>query len=76
MIRPCPDPPRYWQINGEPTLFLGATDEDNLFQIPYLREHLDALSAAAGNYIRNTMSDRDDGKGTAGRSSCFTLADK
>jgi hypothetical protein len=42
-------------------LLLGATDDDNLFQIPRLREHLDELRAAGGNYIRNTMSDRDDG---------------
>ena len=34
--------------------------DDNLFQIPDLKEHLDEIRAAGGNYIRNTMSDRND----------------
>lgn len=50
----------YWQYQGQPLLLLGASDDDNLFQMPNLREHLDAIQAAGGNYIRNTMSDRRD----------------
>jgi len=39
-------------------LLLGGTKDDNLFQIPDLKEHLDLLASVGGNYIRNTMSDR------------------
>ena len=40
-------------------LLLGATDNDNLFQNENIESHLDSLKAFGGNYIRNTMSDRD-----------------
>ncbi len=60
-IGPWPADPRYWQYRGEPVLLLGGSKDDNLFQIPDLEAHLDALAAAGGNYIRNTMSDRRDG---------------
>ncbi|MCL4190237.1 MAG: hypothetical protein KJZ87_00720 [Thermoguttaceae bacterium] len=59
-IRPWGDNPRYWQYKGQPVLLLGGSKDDNLFQIPDLREHLDEMRAAGGNYIRNTMSDRPD----------------
>lgn len=59
-IQPWAENPRYWQYKAKPVLLLGATDDDNLFQRPKLAEHLDALKAAGGNYIRNTMSDRPD----------------
>lgn len=59
-LRPWPTNPRYWQYDDRPVLLLGGTKDDNLFQIPDLREHLDELAAAGGNYIRNTMSDRHD----------------
>jgi hypothetical protein len=52
--------PRYWQYKGKPVLLLGGSKDDNLFQIPDLREHLDEIKDAGGNYIRNTMSDRND----------------
>ncbi len=48
-------------MNGATTLLVGGSREDNLFQIDGLEEHLDRLAAAGGNYIRNTMSDRDEG---------------
>lgn len=60
-IRPYPANPRYWQYQGQPVLLLGATDNDNLFQSPDVREQLDTLAKIGGNYIRNTMSSRDDG---------------
>lgn len=59
-IRPWDKNPRYWQYKGRPVLLLGGSVDDNLFQIPDLREHLDAIRAAGGNYVRNTMSDRKD----------------
>ncbi|SEI74133.1 hypothetical protein SAMN05192553_10166 [Cyclobacterium xiamenense] len=60
-IRPWAANPAYWEYRGEPVLLLGATDNDNLFQNLHLKSHLDSLHAVGGNYIRNTMSDRDPG---------------
>jgi hypothetical protein len=60
-IRPFTGNPWYWQYAGQPVLLLGGSKDDNLFQIPDLREHLDAMRAAGANYVRNTMSDRRDG---------------
>lgn len=52
--------PWYWSYDGEPTLLVGGTNTDNLFQWTgdHLRDHLDELVAAGGNYVRNTLSDR------------------
>ena len=52
--------PTYWQYNGKPVLLLGGTKDDSLFQIPDLKAHLDLLKSVGGNYIRNTMSSRND----------------
>ncbi len=52
--------PAYWQYDGKPVLLLGGTVDDNLFQIPKLKDHLDLLKSLGGNYIRNTMSSRND----------------
>jgi hypothetical protein len=60
-IQPYAENPRYWQYGGEPALLLGGSKDDNLFQIPDLEAHLDAMAAVGGNYIRNTMSARDEG---------------
>jgi hypothetical protein len=60
-IRPYTQNPRYWQYKGEPVLLLGGTDDDNLFQMGELEQHLNELKEAGGNYIRNTMSFRDSG---------------
>ena len=59
-IRPWSENPSYWQYKGQPVMLLGGSKDDNLFQIPDLKEHLDAMAAAGANYIRNTMSDRPD----------------
>ena len=59
-IRPYSENPRYWQYKGRPVLLLGGSKDDNLFQIPDLKEHLDILASVGGNYIRNTMSARVD----------------
>jgi len=55
-----PSNPAYWQYGGKPVLLLGGTKDDNLFQIPDLASHLDLLKSVGGNYIRNTMSSRND----------------
>ena len=60
-IKPYTKNPAYWEYKGEPVLFLGATDDDNLFQMAELEQHLNKLKEAGGNYIRNTMSSRDSG---------------
>lgn len=54
---------RYWQYEGKPVLLLGGSGDDNLFQWTgsRLTDHLDLLVSVGGNYLRNTMSDRDEG---------------
>ncbi len=59
-IQPWLKNPRYWQYHGEPVLLLGGSKDDNLFQLPDLKAHLDAMAQVGANYIRNTMSDRPD----------------
>ncbi len=60
-IRPYAGNPFYWQYRGQPVLLLGGSREDNLFQIPDVVQHLDLLAAVGGNYVRCTMSSRDEG---------------
>ena len=57
-IRPFASNPFYWQYRGEPVFLVGGSDDHNLYQWeePKLREHLDLLVAAGGNWLRNTMS--------------------
>lgn len=52
----------YWSYRDSPILPIGATDTDHLFQWEddRLEEHLDELVEVGGNYVRNTMSDRDE----------------
>jgi hypothetical protein len=61
MIQPWSNNPRYWQYKNQPVMLLGGSREDNLFQIPELEQHLDLLRSVGGNYIRCTMSSRDEG---------------
>lgn len=58
-IRIAEEHPRYWECDGELTVLLGGSSEDNLFQISELESELDTLTAAGGNYVRNTMSSRE-----------------
>ena len=60
-IRPYTKNPYYWQYKGEPVILLGGSDDDNLFQWTgsALTDQLDLLKSVGGNYVRNTMSDRD-----------------
>ncbi|SFZ89468.1 hypothetical protein SAMN05428642_101305 [Flaviramulus basaltis] len=52
--------PNYWTYNCKPTLLLGGSNDDNLFQWPIekLVPHLDSMVDVGANYVRNTMSDR------------------
>jgi hypothetical protein len=58
-LQPYTENSSYWQIDGEPTLLISATDYHNIFQRPDLVEHLDLLQSVGGNYIRNTMASRE-----------------
>ncbi len=62
-IRPYEKNPWYFQFRGEPQVLRGASDIDCPFQWTGTRltEHLDLLVSVGGNYIRNTMSDRNEG---------------
>lgn len=60
-IQPYPPNPFYWQYKGQPVILLGGSVEDNLFQIPDVEAHLDLLQSVGGNYVRCTMSSRDEG---------------
>ena len=61
-IRVSEDNPRYWQYKGKTVLLLGGSDEDNLFNHPaMMMANLDALRRIGGNYIRGTLSCRDEG---------------
>lgn len=53
--------PGYWEYDGKPVVLLGGSKEDNLFQIPDIEEHLKLLKSVGGNYVRCTMSSRDEG---------------
>jgi len=52
--------PAYWQYEGKPVVLIGGSKDDSLFQIPDLKAHLDLLKSVGGNYVRNTMSSRND----------------
>lgn len=58
-LQPYPENPYYWQINGKPTLLIGASDYHNIFQRQDLVGHLDLLHSVGGNYVRNTMASRE-----------------
>ncbi len=61
-IQPWTENPWFWQYKGKPVMLLGASSDDNLFQWPAekLIAHLDSMKSIGANYVRNTMSDRQD----------------
>ncbi|MEN8115985.1 MAG: putative collagen-binding domain-containing protein [Bacteroidota bacterium] len=61
-IQPWDENPWYWQYKGKPVMLLGASGDDNLFQWPaeILIPHLDSMKSVGANYVRCTMSDRQD----------------
>ncbi len=63
-IQPWAENPWFWQYKGKPVMLLGASSDDNPFQWPaeMLVPHLDSMKAVGANYVRNTMSDRQDKK--------------
>ena len=58
-IRPYERNPRYWQYKGKPVLLLGGSKTDHIFLLEDLKDHLDEIAAVGGNYVRNTMSQRE-----------------
>lgn len=62
-IHPSTRNPFYWEYGGRMQLLVGGSNDDNLFQWTGsdLTDHLDLLVDCGGNYVRNTMSDRDPG---------------
>lgn len=60
-IKPSTSTKQYWSMNGDHIMLLGGSVEDNLFQYPDIVAHLDLLKSVGGNYVRNTMSSRDEG---------------
>lgn len=50
-IQPYVKNPRYWQYKGQPVVLLGGSNDDNLFQIPDLAEHLKLVASVGGNYM-------------------------
>ncbi len=68
-IQPSAQSPGYWEYEGQRVMLVGGSDTDHLFlgdgeSLPNgftlnLTQHLDAIKAAGGNYVRNTMSQRE-----------------
>lgn len=53
---------QFWQYQKKPVLLLGGSDEDNLFNHPDLmKRNYALLEKIGGNYIRCTLSCRDEG---------------
>ncbi len=58
-IQPYEANPRYWQYKGKPVLLLGGSETDHIFLLEGLKDHLDEMEDVGGNYVRNTMSQRE-----------------
>jgi hypothetical protein len=58
-IKPYDVKPCYWQYEGQPVLLLGGSKTDHIFLLDDLQQHLDEIAQAGGNYVRNTMSQRE-----------------
>ncbi len=58
-IQPYANNRFYWQYKGAPTLLLGGSVKDCLYQVPNLQEELDRIADAGGNYVRCTMACRN-----------------
>jgi len=58
-IQPYSKNPRYWQYKGMPVMLLGGSKTDHIFLLDDLKAHLDEIQAVGGNYVRNTMSQRE-----------------
>ncbi|MFH1743416.1 MAG: hypothetical protein ABIH23_30795, partial [bacterium] len=61
-IQPWDENPWYWEYKDRPILLLGGSDEDNLFNdLSLMRKNFEAMETCGGNYIRCTLSCRDEG---------------
>ncbi|MGC9468603.1 MAG: hypothetical protein ACP5HS_08425 [Anaerolineae bacterium] len=58
-IKPYLHNPTYWQYKQQPVLLVGGSKTDHLFLLDDLEEHLDEIRETGGNYVRNTMSQRE-----------------
>ncbi|MFC1717642.1 hypothetical protein ACFL6S_28530 [Candidatus Poribacteria bacterium] len=58
-IQPYKANPTYWQYKGEPVLLIGGSKTDHIFLLEDLKDHLDEMKEVGGNYVRNTMSQRE-----------------
>ncbi len=58
-IQPYSQNPRYWQYKGRPVMLLGGSQTDHIFLYEGLEAHLDEMQEVGGNYVRNTMSQRE-----------------
>lgn len=58
-IQPYGKNPRYWQYKGEPVMLLGGSNTDHIFLLDELEAHLDEMRQVGANYVRCTMSQRE-----------------
>jgi hypothetical protein len=58
-IQPYSPNPRYWAYKGQPVLLLGGSKTDHIFLLDDLEDHLAEIAEVGGNYVRNTMSQRE-----------------
>jgi hypothetical protein len=59
-IRPYSQNPHYWQYKGQPVMLLGGSETDHIFLLEDLESHLDEMLAVGANYVRCTMSQREE----------------
>jgi len=59
-LRPFDKNPLYWQYKNKPIVLLGASNNDNPFQNDDFEQQIDDLARNGGNYIRLTLSSRDE----------------
>lgn len=58
-IQPWTQNVNYWQYKSQPVLLLGGSKTDHLFLADNLLSHLNEVYNIGGNYLRNTMSQRE-----------------
>lgn len=59
-IQPYAKNARYWQYKGQPVMLLGGSRTDHIFLLDDLETHLDEIHAVGANYVRCTMSQREE----------------
>jgi len=59
-IKPYTQNPRYWQYKGQPVMLLGGSKTDHIFLLDDLDTHLDEMQSVGANYVRCTMSQREE----------------